>query len=116
VTGSVPAADVTGLAVRRMQGIDTDYALVDVIAMYAVEVPVVQVVDVVVVPNRAMTTVRAVDVIVSLMNRMRTHRESFRRNAGQRRQGTNECFASNRALAHAPDRISDDRQARPVRF
>jgi hypothetical protein len=73
VVRSMTAADVAGLAVRRVCGIDADRALVDMVAVRVMEVAIVQVVDVTVVVNGAMTAVGAMDVLVSIVNRMASH-------------------------------------------
>jgi hypothetical protein len=76
--GIVRAARVAGLAARRMRRIDRDHALVDVVVVRVVKMAVVQVIDVSVVLDGTMPAFGAVDMLVSVVNRVRAHRESFR--------------------------------------
>jgi hypothetical protein len=74
VTIRVPIALMTGRARVGVSGIDSDRAFVDVITMHRVEMSIVQIVDVAVVPDRAMATVRAVYMLVVGVNLVLVHR------------------------------------------
>jgi hypothetical protein len=75
VIGIVTAARMPRLASRGVARVDRDHALVDVVAVGVVKVAIVEVVDVTVVLDGAMTAGRAVDVLVPLVNQVRAHRE-----------------------------------------
>jgi len=64
------AGDRRGMAVR-MRSIDRDQVLVHVVAMLAVKMAVVEIVDVIVVPHRNMTRAVAVDMrVLAFVNSM----------------------------------------------
>ena len=71
VLGVMITTRVIGRAPGRVRGVDGYRALVDVIAVYLVEVTVVQVVDMVGVTNSGMTTGGSMDVIVAVMSGVR---------------------------------------------
>ena len=64
------ACDRRGMAVR-MRSIDGDHVLVHVVAMLVVKMAIVEIVDVIVVPHRNMTTGIAVDMrVLTFVNGM----------------------------------------------
>ena len=86
------AVGVTRLAVGRigvavrMLGIDRDHVLVDMILVRMVQMPVMQVVDVIVVANRRMAAALRVNVrVLAFMNRVR-HRHTVGRLAPPTKQ------------------------------
>jgi len=64
------AGDRRGMAVR-MRSIDRDHVLVHVVAMRVVKMAIVEIVDVIVVPHRNMTTAIPMDMrVLAFMNSM----------------------------------------------
>ena len=64
------AGDRRGMAVR-MRSIDRDHVLVHVVAMLVVKMAIVEIVDVIVMPHRNMTTAIAMDMrVLAFMNSM----------------------------------------------
>jgi hypothetical protein len=58
-----------------MARVHRDLALVDMVCVHVVKMSVVEVIDVTVVPDRAMAAVSAVDMIVAFVDGMAAHRK-----------------------------------------
>jgi hypothetical protein len=95
----VPVARVIGRAPVGIRATDGDGALVDVVAVYFVEVAVVEIVDVSIVFHREMSAMRAVDVVVLGMGRMRGHRVAL---SGSPRERVCELIYRARTAAATP--------------